>query len=308
MAPWPTRPIRLLIGFPPGSVQDLSARSFAEPLAKALGQPVIVENKAGASGTIAATQVAKATDEHTFGVMNNSQLTIAKLLNPAVAYDPAKDLAPIALIGTAPLLLVVSQAATGTTPQEWLVWLRNQGAKGNYGSPGAGTPGHLGVEFLKSRIGFEAAHIPYSGNPQVINALLGGQLQAALMQPSLALPHVQAGKLKAIGVTSSGRSALAPGIPTLREVGVQGSDFELWTALAGPASMPAPIREKMEAALIKVVKSEEVRSRLLNVGWQPAPSTAEVPKKRMRQDTATFGRTILMRGVKVGNWARTVRT
>jgi tripartite-type tricarboxylate transporter receptor subunit TctC len=300
-AAWPTGPVRLLVGFPPGSVQDLSARAIAEPLAKALGQPVIVDNKAGASGTIAAAQVARATDEHTLGVMNNSQLTIAKLLNPAVAYDPAKDLAPIAFIGTAPLLLVVNQSATGTTPQEWLLWLRNQGAKGNYGSPGSGTPGHLGIELLKSRVGFEAKHIPYPGNPQVVNALLSGELQAALLPPNIALPHVQAGKLKAVGVTSGNRSALAPDVPTLRDAGVQGGNFELWTALAGPASMPAPVREKLGTAVIAVLKSDEVRNRLLNVGWQPTPSTAEGLASRMRQDSATFGGIIMMRGIKADN-------
>lgn len=297
-APWPTKPVRLLIGFPPGSVQDLSARSFAEPLSRVLGQPVIVENKAGASGTIAADQVAKATDLHTFGVMNNSQLTIAKMLNPAIAYDPAKDLAPIALIGTTPMVLVVSNAAVGNSPQEWLTWLRNLGEKANYGSPGTGTPGHLGMELLKSRSGISAAHIPYPGNPQLITAMLGGQLQAALLPPGLALQQVKTGKMKVIGVTSERRSMLASDLPTMREAGVMGADVELWTALAGPATLPAAIRDKLSAALIGVLKEDEARQRLITVGWQPTPSTAEGLRVRMRADTQNFGGIILMRGIK----------
>jgi tripartite-type tricarboxylate transporter receptor subunit TctC len=297
-APWPTKPVRLLIGFPPGSVQDASARAIAESLGRALGQPVVVENKSGASGTIAADQVAKATDLHTFGVMNNSQLTIAKMLNPAIAYDPAVDLAPVALIGTTPMVLVVSGAAPGNTPTEWLTWLRNQGSKASYGSPGTGTPGHLGMELIKSRSGVDAVHVPYQGNPQIITAMLGGQLQAALLPPGLALQQVKAGKLKVIGVTSERRSMLASDLPTLREAGVMGADVELWTALAGPASLPPAVREKLGAALIEVVKGEETRQRLITVGWQPTPSTAEGLRTRMKSDTKTFGGIIMMRNIR----------
>ncbi|HEX7888436.1 MAG TPA: tripartite tricarboxylate transporter substrate binding protein [Ramlibacter sp.] len=295
---WPTKPVRLLIGFPPGSVQDASARAIAEPLAKVLGQPVLVENKSGASGTIAADQVAKSTDQHTFGVMNNSQLTIAKMLNPAIAYDPERDLAPVALIGTTPMVLVVSAGAQGNTPAEWLTWLRAQGAKASYGSPGNGTPGHLGMELIKSRGSFDAMHVPYQGNPQIITAMLGGQLHAALLPPGLAMQQVKAGKLKAIGVTSERRSILANDLPTLREVGVLGADVELWTALAGPASLPPHVREKLGAAIIEVVKGEETRQRLVGVGWQPTPSTAEGLRIRMRSDTKTFGGIILMRNIR----------
>jgi tripartite-type tricarboxylate transporter receptor subunit TctC len=296
---WPTKPIRLLIGFPPGSVQDLSARSISEQLSKALGQPVIVENKAGASGTIAADQVAKATDLHTFGVMNNSQLTIAKLLNPMAPYDPAVDLAPIALIGTTPMVMVVSNFAQGATPQEWLTWLRNQGDKANYGSPGAGTPGHLGMELIKSRSGgLGVMHVPYPGNPQIITAMLGGQLQAALLPPGLAMQQVKAGKMKVIGVTSEQRSMLVPELPTMREVGIMGADMELFTALAGPASLPAPIRDKMGAAVIEVLKASDTRARLITVGWQPAPSTAEGLRTRMRADTRNLGGIIMLRGIR----------
>ena len=298
-APWPTKPIRLLIGFPPGSVQDLSARAFAEPLSKALGQPVIVENKSGASGTIAADQVAKSSDQHTFGVMNNSQLTIAKMLNPAIGYDPAKDLAPIALIGTTPLVLVVSNAIPGKTSQELLMWLHSQGDKANYGSPGTGTPAHLGMELVKSRSGrLTMQHVPYTGNPQLITAMLGAQLQAALLPPGLAMQQVRAGKMKAIGVTSELRSLLAPEVPTLREVGIMGADMELFTALAGPATLPPAVRDKLGAALIDVLKTNEVRQRLITVGWQPAPSIAEGVRTRMRNDTRILGGIIMMYGIK----------
>lgn len=297
-AAWPSKPIRLLIGFPPGSVQDLSARAISEPLSKALGQPVIVENKAGASGTIAADMVAKSTDLHTFGVMNNSQLTIAKLLNPAAPYNPERDLAPIALIGTTPMMLVVSSSAPGTTPREWLTWLRNLGEKANYGSPGNGTPGHLGMELLKSRGSFAATHIPYQGNPHIINAMMGGQLQVALLPPGLAMQQVKAGKMKAIGITSDRPSVLASDMNTLREAGVLGSDVELWTALAGPASLPVDIRDKLSNIMMTVLKGDEARQRLFNAGWQVTPSNAEGLRMRMKADVKTFGGIIMMRNIK----------
>ncbi|GAB3767779.1 tripartite tricarboxylate transporter substrate binding protein [Ramlibacter monticola] len=298
VAAWPTKPVKLVIGFPPGSVQDLSARALSEPLAKALGQPVIVENKAGASGTIAGAFVAKATDLHTFGVMNNSQLTIAKLLNPAIQYDPARDLTPVALIGTTPMVLVVGAAAPGKTPLDWLGWLRGQGDKASYGSPGNGTPGHLGMELIKSRSGLDTMHVPFQGNPQIITALLGGHLQAALLPPGLAMQQVAAGKLKAVAVTSERRSVLAPDLPTMREVGVMGADVELWTALAGPASLPPHVRDKLASTVIEVVKADETRQRLLTAGWQAAPSTGEGLRVRMKNDTKTFGGIIMMRNIR----------
>lgn len=296
---WPTKPLRILVGFPAGSVQDLSARALSESLAQILGQPVVVENKAGASGSIAGDLVAKATDDHTVGIMNNTTLTVVKMLNPATPFDPARDFQPIALIGTQPLVLAVNASAAGNTPQQWLQWLRDQGNKASFGSPGIGTPGHLGMELVKGKVGSTSVHIPYPANPQVINAMLSGQLQVALLPPSLAMSHIASGKLKGIAVTSSVRSTQAPDMPTMAELGVYNSVMELWTAMAAPASMPKAIAAKLSAAVIQAIKSPEGRTRLVNVGWQPTPSTAEGLAARIKSDTALFGGIILMRNIKV---------
>ncbi|GAA4352537.1 tripartite tricarboxylate transporter substrate binding protein [Variovorax defluvii] len=295
---WPTQPLRILVGFPAGASPDLAARAIAEPLSKLLGQPVVVENKPGASGNLAADQVAKAQDGHTIGALINGNLTIAKLLNPATPFDPEKDFAPVGLIGTAPLVLAASGDAAGNTPAELLLWARNLGEKGKYGSPGVGTVGHLGMELLRARTSIAPQHVPFTGNPQVIAAMLAGQIQLALLPPGLARPHVVSGKLKAIGVTSPQRSPLFQELPTLREADVRGFDLEIWTALAAPASLPRPAIARLNAALGEVVASPEVQAQLLKAGWQGEAGTPQSLAYRMRSDTAQLGGVIMMRGIR----------
>jgi tripartite-type tricarboxylate transporter receptor subunit TctC len=295
---WPTKPVHMLVGFPAGASPDLAARAIAEPLAKLLGQPVIVENQPGSSGNIAADHVAKAQDDHTIGALINGNLTIAKLLNPKTPFDPEKDFAPICMIGTAPLVLAVTPDAIGATPAELLLWARNLNDKGKYGTPGVGTVGHLGMELLKSRTNITAQHVPFTGNPQVITAMLAGQIQLALLPPGLAKPHIKSGKLKAVGVTSPERSPLFSELPTLRDANVRGADLEIWTAIAAPASLPAAAIAKLNAALIEVVGAPEVQQALLTAGWQAKAGTPLSLGYRMRNDTSQLGGVIMMRNIR----------
>ncbi|MBX3626370.1 MAG: tripartite tricarboxylate transporter substrate binding protein [Rhizobacter sp.] len=297
-AAWPTKPVRLVVGFPGGSSPDVMARALSDALAKALGQPVVVDNKPGASGNIAADQVARATDEHTLGIVINGNLTVAKLINPATPFDPARDFAPISLLGTAPLVLTAAGDAKGSTPAELIAWARSLGDKGNYGTPGNGTVGHLGMELLKSKTGIGAVHVPFPGNPQVVTALIAGQVQLSLLPPGIAMPQVKAGKLKAVAVTSPGRSALVPDVPTLREAGVNGTDLEVWTALVGPASLPKPVVARVAAAVAEVMKQPETQARLLTAGWQAVGSAPEGLAQRMKADTALLSDIITSRNIK----------
>ncbi|UUZ70555.1 tripartite tricarboxylate transporter substrate binding protein [Polaromonas sp. P2-4] len=296
-APWPTKPVRILVGFPGGSTPDMAARTLAEPLSKVLGQPVIVENKPGASGNIAADQVAKATDDHTLGVVINGNLTSAKMLYSRLPYDPAKDFTPISLLTTAPLVLVApGQPALG---QCVLAAARNGGNKWNYGSVGNGSVGHLGMELLKSTAGdIAAVHIPYQGNPQVITALLGGQIQMALVPPGIALPQVKAGKLKAIGLTS-GRSALATEIPPLADADVRNFNLEVWTALVGPATLSKSAKARLNQEVSKIIRDNDTRQKLFNQGWQAVGTSPEGLVSRIRNETAIMGGIIAMRGIKI---------
>lgn len=297
-AAWPSKPVKLLVGFPAGASPDLAARAVAEPLSQILRQPVVVENKPGASGNVAADLVAKSTDEHTFGALINGNLTIAKLLSEKTPFNPETDFDPVGLIGTAPLVFTLSGNAEGGTPVDMVHWARSQGASAVYGSPGNGTVGHLGMELIKTRTGITARHEAFNGNPAVIKAMLEGKVQMSLLPPGLVMPHVQAGKLRAVGVTSPEPSPLVAGMNTLRDASVRGADLEIWTALAGPASLPDHVVEKFNAALVAVVRRPEVNKRLLEVGWQAQPGTADALASRMRKDTALLGGVILMRGIR----------
>ena len=296
-AAWPTRPVRILVGFPGGSTPDMAARTLAEPLSKALGQPVIIENKPGASGNIAADQVAKATDDHTLGVVINGNLTSAKMLYAKLPYDPAKDFTPISLIATAPLVLVAPPNLP--SGQEFFSAARNGGSKWNYGSVGNGSVGHLGMELLKSKAGdLQAVHIPYSGNPQVITALLSGQIQMALVPPGIALPQIKAGKLKAIGLTS-GRSPLATEVPPLSDAEVRNFNLEVWTALVGPANLSKAAKTRLNQEVSRIIRDSDTRQKLFNQGWQAVGTSPEGLLSRVRSETAIMGGIIAMRGIKV---------
>ncbi len=300
MPSWPTKPLRIVVGFPPGSSPDLTARTFAEPLAQALGQPVIVENKVGAGGNIGADAVAKARDGHTIGLFINGNLTIARLLNPRLPYDPDKDLAPLSLVGVSPLVLAapVGLGEAATDARAFLQAARQAGNRWSYGTPGVGTVGHLGTELLKARTGMAPVHIPYPGYPQVATAMLGGQLQMALLPPALAQAQERAGKLRLIGVTSAGRSALVPHVPSLSEAGVRDFQLEIWNAFAAPAAMPAPVRARLSSLIGEIARSPEVRAKLFQQGWQAVGSSSEGLANRMRADTAAMGRVIREQAIR----------
>lgn len=284
--PWPSQPLKMVVGFPAGSSPDLTARLLAEPLSQALGQPVVVENKPGAGGNIGASAVARATDGHTIGLMINGNLTIAKILNPATPYDPLKDLQPVSLIAVAPLVLAVPVgAASGPA---FFADAKAQGDKLNYGTPGVGTVAHLGMELLKAKTGLAPVHVPYPGNPQVITALLGGQVQMALLPPGLALAQVKGGKLQAVGVTSAGRSSVAPELPSLAEAGVQGLQLEIWNAVAAPVGMPQAHVQRLATLLAEIVRRPDVRQKILNQGWQVAGTAPEGLARRIAADTAAM--------------------
>lgn len=294
-ASWPNKPLRILVGFPGGSSPDMAARVLADTLAAAWGQPVVVDNKPGASGNIAADAVAKANDDHTLGVLINGNLTSAKLMNPKLTFDPTQDFSLLSLLATAPLVLVA--AANVPDGAEFFKAASAAGDKWNYGSVGIGSVGHLGMELLKSRTGIQAQHVPYNGNPAVVTALISGQIQAALMPPGVALPQLRAGKIKAIGLTS-GRSTLAPEIAPLSDLGIRLNELEVWVALVGPAKLSVAAQTRLTREVPGLLRQAEARQRLFNAGWQVQASSPEALQLRVKEETRLLGDIITQRGIK----------
>jgi len=296
-ASWPNRAVRILVGFPGGSTPDIAARILAEGLARIWGQPVVVEARTGAGGNLAADAVARATDDHTLGVVINGNLSTAKLLHPKLGYDPVKDLIPLCLLATAPLVLVAP--ADQPTGAAWLAAARDAGDKWNYASVGIGSVGHLGIEVIKAALGNTGAvHVPYNGNPAVVVALIGGQVQMALMPPGVALAQVKAGKLQAVGLAGP-RSPLAPEIPSLLELGVRMDPLEVWTALVGPASLSRAAQERIGREVPALLKEAELRQRLLAGGWDPQGSSGAALAARVRDETRIFAGIIQARGIRL---------
>lgn len=297
---WPSKPIRMVVGYPSGSSPDVHARLLAEPLSKVLGQPVVVENKPGAGGNIGADLIAKAEDGHTIGVVGNGPLTSSKHLYPKLPYDPVKDLAPVGLIGSVPLVWVAARPASGAmNAAQYVAYARAEADRLAYGSIGAGSGGHLGMELLKLRLGIHPLHVPFNGGPPILNAIMGGQVHMTLLPASTVMPLVQAGKLEAIAVTSAKRSPLAPTLPGMEELGVQGVNIEVWNAVMAPAKMSAAHLERLRNELEKIIGAREMRQKLFLQGWRVDEVGAKALTQRIAQDTATYGDVIARNNIRI---------
>lgn len=297
---WPSQPLKLVVGYPGGSTPDMVARTLSAPLSKALGVPVIVENKPGASGNIAAEYVARATDSHTLGIVINGNLTSSPMLYANLPYDPAKDFSYLSLLTTAPLVLVAP--ASEPSGAAFFEKARKEGDKWNYGTVGVGSVSHLGMELLKADIhGLDPLQIPYNGgSPAVITAMIGGQVQMALMSPGTALPQVKAGKLKAIGVTSDHESDIAPGIPPIEKVAnIKDFNLEVWTALVGPASLPQADQKRVTDIVNTALKDPDIQKKLLIQGWQAVGTTPQEMRTRVEKETKILGAIIKSQHIRL---------
>jgi len=261
---------------------------------------VVVENKPGAGGNIGADLIAKAEDGHTIGVVGNGPLTSSKHLYPKLPYDPVKDLAPVALIGSAPLVWVAAKPASGAmNAAQYVAHARAEGDRLAYGSIGAGSGGHLGMELLKLRLGLSPLHVPFSGGPPILNAIMGGQVQMTLLPASTVMPLVQAGKIEAIAVTSAKRSPLAPTLPGMEELGAQGVNIEVWNAVMAPARMPAAHLARLRTELEKIIGAREMRQKLFLQGWRVDDVSAKALTQRIAQDTAVYGDVIAKNRIRI---------
>jgi tripartite-type tricarboxylate transporter receptor subunit TctC len=299
-ANWPSNPLRMVVGFPPGSSPDMLARLLAEPLAKALGQPVVVDNRAGAAGNIGADAVAKATDGHTLGLVPNGPLTSSPYLFPKLPYT-VSSFRPVTLVATAPLALVASTRMQLGKPGDFVPELKRRGDRATYGSVGVGSAGHLGTELMLERTATVATHVPFRGAPQVLNALLAGEIDFAMLPLGPSMPLVRANSLAAIGLTSSGRSTLAPELLSLAELGISGLNIEVWNAVVLPAQASQAQAARLANELIRIVRSPEMRDKLFAQGWRSAGMSAEGLSQRIQADAALYGSMIKARNITAGS-------
>jgi len=274
---YPSKPIRIISPYSPGGAADTVARTLAPKLSEALGQPVIVENRVGASGIIGADHVAKAApDGYTLLVNLGPSHHTIQFFSKNVPYDPVKDFTPITIVGTAPQAIVVPSAMPVKTVGELLEFARRNPGKVSYGTSGVGTSQHLGGLLLGIAGKAELTHIAYKGGAAALNDVLGGQIQVAILVLSNVLPHVRAGRLRALGVLEAKRARGAPTIPTTAESGVPGYALpDTWVGILGPAGMPPAIVARLDAEITKAMADVRLRTRLEAAGFEVSGSTPE---------------------------------
>lgn len=296
---WPTKPVRIVVGFAPGGTTDISARIVAEQLSKAFSQTFFVENRAGASGIIGATEVARgAPDGHTFLMGNAGTQAINQFLYSKLPYNSQKDFAPVSLVVRVPLVLVVHPSLGVRSLRELIDRAKAKPGSINYGTPGAASPGHLSTELLKMLAKIDLVHVPYKGSGPMLQDLLAGQVQMTIDLLPPALPHIRSGRLLALGVTSSTPLSELPNVPTIASV-IPGFESEGWYALMAPAGTPQPIVTKLSAELDKILHRPEVVERLRQLGAEPVGGAPAELAAFIASETAKWREVVKVSGAKL---------
>ncbi|UFN49586.1 tripartite tricarboxylate transporter substrate binding protein [Roseomonas sp. OT10] len=295
---WPDRPVRLVVPFPGGSTPDLVARSIGGYLASHLGQPVVVDNRAGAGGNIGTDLVAKATDGHTIGLSINGPITTAPALFPSLPYDPLRDLRPIAMAVRAPQLLVIAPGVPARDLKGFLAHVKANPGKLSFGSVGAGSGGHLAMVELMAREGLRMEHIPYRGFPQAVLDLVAGRIETMIVTIGAVLPQVQEGKAIALASTGERRAPEVPEVPTLAEAGISDATSYGWSGLFAPAGMPEAHRARLEALAVAGFKEPVVRAPLEKAGFEVMGLSSRDFATFIAAETARWGGLIERLGIR----------
>jgi tripartite-type tricarboxylate transporter receptor subunit TctC len=286
--PWPNRPIRYIVPFPPGGSADAISRLLAAEMSRTFGQQVVVENRPGAGGTIGVDQgVKSAPDGHTIFLAPAGAMAINLSLIQKLAYDPLKDAQPISMLALIPMVAAVPGDSPARSVPDFIAQARTKPGALSFGSAGNGTAMHLSGEMFQQMTGTQLAHVPYKGSGPAVTDLLTGSIPIAFVDLSSALPHIRSGKVRGLATLGAQRTLSAPDLPTMAEQGVAGYDAVGWFGLAGPAGMPADIVDRLANEVGRVMRLAEVREKSLALGAEPAPGTpaqfaafirAEIPK------------------------------
>jgi len=298
-AGWPTRPLRLVVPFAAGAgVLDIMARVISQHLTEALGQQVVVDNKPGAGGNVGAEIVAKAAPDGSTMLISNQAILVAPFLFAHLGYDPLKDLVPVTMVNSAPLMLVVNPSLPFTSAAELIAYARANPGKLNYGSGGVGATPFLAVELLKSMAGFEAVHVPYKGGAPALADLVAGQLAFMIENVPGTLPFVKDGKLRALAISSATRSPLVPDLPTLQEAGVPGYEMVGWNGIFLPRNTPAEVVGKLHQALTRILGSADVKDQLARLGAQAVGDSQARFAAFVQAESDRWGKIIRDKGIK----------
>jgi tripartite-type tricarboxylate transporter receptor subunit TctC len=296
---YPTRPLRMIVPFPPGGGTDIMARMVGQRLTDALGVQVVVDNRGGAAGIIGTELAAKATpDGHTMMIGSVSTICINASLHKKLPFDPEKDLAPVSLVASTPSLLVVSNTVAAKNVKELIALAKAKPGQLHYATPGSGSSAHLGGELLKQAAGIDIQHVPYKGTGPAVTDVVSGQVAMIITNMPSVLPMVKGNRLRALAVTSLQRSALLPELPTVAESGVPGFEVIVWYGLFAPAATPRPILTRLNQELRKLSGMQDVKDRLALQGAEVMTSTPEELAKRVRDDLAKWGKIVRASGAR----------
>jgi tripartite-type tricarboxylate transporter receptor subunit TctC len=297
---YPTRPVRLIVGLVAGGGTDVIARIVASKLGDALGQPVVVENRAGSGGLIAADTAAKASpDGHTllFGALSYSAIFAS--LYKKLPYDPVKDFAPISLVATVPNVLVVNPTFPARSVSDFIAHAKANPGKLSYGSSGNGSSLHLSMEMLKKQAGIEVSHVPYKGGAAAVIDLIGGHIQVMFDNLPGQIAYVKSGRTRALAVTTAKRNFQLPEVPTMMEAGVPGFEVIVWYGVFAPARVPAAIVTKLNTELVKTLRLPEIRERMAEQGAEPSPMTPEAFAAFQKAEVVKWAKVVKDSGAKV---------
>ncbi len=296
---YPTKPIRLIVGFAPGGGTDVTARLFGAKFSETMGQTVLVDNRPGAGSNIATDIVAKATPDGYTLLMTVSSHAINVSLYGKLPYDPVKDFAPLSLVAVAPNILVAHPTTPVTNAKELVALAKSKPAQVTYSSPGNGTAQHLAMELFRSMAGIQLLHVPYNGGGPATTAALGGQVQLMASSLPTALPHVRSGRLRSLGVTSAERTQLAPDFATVAEsAGLPGYEATVWYGMLAPGGTPAAIVRKLNGEIERALAQKEVRERLVQLGFEPYRNTPEQFAELIKTDIVKWGKVVRESGAK----------
>ena len=297
---WPSRPVRMVVPTGPGSSLDLIIRATSDRLSARLGQPIVVDNKPGAAGLIGTDAIAKATDGHTFGISFNGPLAFAPFLYQKMPYRLPDDFAPIVMTTSQPNVLAVNAKLPVQSVAELVQWLRANVGKASFASIGNGSSSHLSMELLKVATGTFALHIPYNGSPPSALSVATGETQMIMTVAPALLPHVQAGRVRLLAVTSRTRYRPLPDLPTIAESGLpELKDFEAiaWNAIVGPASTPAPVVERLNQEFNDALQDPTIAERLIGQGMTPTGGSPQVLARLMADEATRWGPVIRRTGI-----------